>query len=382
MLEQHLAVNLFGTYAVTQAFLPLLTRSDGAIVNNVSMMAFAPLPLTPAYAISKAAAFNMTQSLRALLAGRGVRVHAVLTGPTDTDMTRGFEIPKASPESVARAIFDGVENEEEDIFPDPLSASLADSWRKRPGQGVRAPVRDARQRNPHRRHDHRHHQPTAHTVKGGPSGSSGTASLGPSTGSLGVLGKRSAHAGKRQCGDSNPGVACGQPEALPQSVRGPERRRRETQRGGDAGHSRRERPSAATAKSKRNRREDRERNDRRVTQTRENRVRGVTGPSAERCRRHSDRACARGDCRDPRATVERDTQREAERDESQTEHDEASRHHDACRRPHRGEIADRVVDRRVPLRHRPRHRPRGHERGRAHHAADSKEPIPSSHIDQ
>jgi NAD(P)-dependent dehydrogenase (short-subunit alcohol dehydrogenase family) len=129
VLERHLAVNLFGTYGVTQAFLPLLTRSRGAIVNNVSMMAFAPLPLTPAYAISKAAAFNLTQSLRALLAGHGVRVHAVLTGPVDTDMTRGFDIPKASPESVARAIFDGVEKGEEDIFPDPMSASMAESWR-------------------------------------------------------------------------------------------------------------------------------------------------------------------------------------------------------------------------------------------------------------
>src|SRR5713226_8129024 len=59
-IERHLAVNLFGTYGVTQAFLPLLTRSRGAIVNNVSMMALAPLPLTPAYAISKAAAFNLT----------------------------------------------------------------------------------------------------------------------------------------------------------------------------------------------------------------------------------------------------------------------------------------------------------------------------------
>ena len=33
-IERHLAVNLFGTYGVTQAFLPLLTRSRGAIVNN------------------------------------------------------------------------------------------------------------------------------------------------------------------------------------------------------------------------------------------------------------------------------------------------------------------------------------------------------------
>jgi len=128
-LERSLAVNLFGTYGVTNAFLPMLTRSRGAIVNNLSLMALAPLPLTPAYALSKAAAFSLTQSLRALLAGRGVRVHAVLTGPTDTDMTRGFDIPKASPQSVARAIVDAVESGEEDIFPDPMSASVADSWR-------------------------------------------------------------------------------------------------------------------------------------------------------------------------------------------------------------------------------------------------------------
>jgi NAD(P)-dependent dehydrogenase (short-subunit alcohol dehydrogenase family) len=128
-LEQHLAVNLFGTYAVTQAFLPLLARSRGAIVNNLSLAAFAPVPIIPAYSISKAAAFNLTQSLRALLAGRGVTVHAILTGPTDTDMNRGLDIPKASPQSVARAIFDGVDNREEEIFPDPVSASMAESWR-------------------------------------------------------------------------------------------------------------------------------------------------------------------------------------------------------------------------------------------------------------
>jgi NAD(P)-dependent dehydrogenase (short-subunit alcohol dehydrogenase family) len=129
VLELHLAVNLFGPYGVIRAFLPKLTESHGAIVNNVSMMALAPFPVTPAYAVSKAAAFNLTQSLRALLAGRGVRVHAALTGPTETDMTRGFEIPKATPESVARAIFDGVERGEDDIFPDPMSEAIAESWR-------------------------------------------------------------------------------------------------------------------------------------------------------------------------------------------------------------------------------------------------------------
>src|SRR5690349_5341639 len=40
-LERHLAVNLFGPYGVIQAFLPQLTRSRGAIVNNLSLAALA-----------------------------------------------------------------------------------------------------------------------------------------------------------------------------------------------------------------------------------------------------------------------------------------------------------------------------------------------------
>jgi NAD(P)-dependent dehydrogenase (short-subunit alcohol dehydrogenase family) len=129
LIEQHLAVNLFGTIEVTQAFLPLLARPGGRVINNLSVNALAPLPRIPAYSISKAAAFSFTQSLRALLGGTGITVHAVLTGPVDTDLVRTFDTPKASPSSVAQAIFNGVENEEEDIFPDQASATLAESWR-------------------------------------------------------------------------------------------------------------------------------------------------------------------------------------------------------------------------------------------------------------
>ena len=128
-IERQLAVNLFGPYEVVQAFLPQLSQSRGAIVNNLSLNALAPLPMIPAYSISKAAAFSLTQSLRSLLGARGIRVHAVLTGPTDTDMTRGFEVPKATPQAVAEAIFNGVERDEEDIFPDPLAETVAGTWR-------------------------------------------------------------------------------------------------------------------------------------------------------------------------------------------------------------------------------------------------------------
>ncbi|MGA8594886.1 MAG: SDR family NAD(P)-dependent oxidoreductase [Bryobacteraceae bacterium] len=129
VIEQHLKVNLFGTLNVTRAFLPLLKRSKGAIVNNISTVALAALPIIPGYSISKAALLSMTQSFRALLAGQGVTVHAILTGPVDTGMTRGIDYPKASPESVAVAVFDGVEKGEEEIFPDPLSQSIAEGWR-------------------------------------------------------------------------------------------------------------------------------------------------------------------------------------------------------------------------------------------------------------
>jgi NAD(P)-dependent dehydrogenase (short-subunit alcohol dehydrogenase family) len=129
VLEQQLAVNLFGPYDVTQAFLPLLARSRGAIVNVLSLSSLAAVPFSPAYSVSKAAAFSLSQSLRTLLAGQGVSVHRVLPGPVDTDMTRDLDIPKASPESVARAILDGVENGEEEIFPDPISDSVAEGWR-------------------------------------------------------------------------------------------------------------------------------------------------------------------------------------------------------------------------------------------------------------
>jgi NAD(P)-dependent dehydrogenase (short-subunit alcohol dehydrogenase family) len=128
-LERLLAVNLFGTYDVTQAFVPMLARPQSAIVNILSLASLAAVPFDPLYSVSKAAAFSLSQSLRALLAGRGVSVHIVLPGPIDTDMTRNLDIPKASPESTARAIFDGVEKGDEEIFPDPMSEAVAEGWR-------------------------------------------------------------------------------------------------------------------------------------------------------------------------------------------------------------------------------------------------------------
>ena len=136
VIEQHLKVNFLGLLNVTNAFLPLLKRSEGAVVNNLSLAAIAALPVVPGYSISKAAASNVTQSLRAILADQGVSVHAVYLGPIDTDMNRGFDIPKASTAVAAQGIFDGLERGDEDIFPDPVSHSVAEGWRNGVAKGL------------------------------------------------------------------------------------------------------------------------------------------------------------------------------------------------------------------------------------------------------
>ncbi|NUR62936.1 MAG: SDR family NAD(P)-dependent oxidoreductase [Catenulispora sp.] len=128
VLRQQLAVNVFGPLEVTNAFVPALTRSRGAIVTVSSTAGLAPLPFIPSYSISKAAVLALTQAHRALLAPSGVRVHAVLAGPVDTEMSKDFQAAKASPRSVAAAIFDGLAAGQEEIFPDPAAQQLTAAW--------------------------------------------------------------------------------------------------------------------------------------------------------------------------------------------------------------------------------------------------------------
>lgn len=128
-VEGHLAVNLLGALNVSRAFLPQLRRTHGAIINQLSLAGIAAVPVMPSYSISKAAALNLTQAMRALLVAEGVRVHGVILGPIDNDMTRGLTLPKTAPQVAAAGIFDGLENGDEDIFPDAASRAVADQWR-------------------------------------------------------------------------------------------------------------------------------------------------------------------------------------------------------------------------------------------------------------
>jgi NAD(P)-dependent dehydrogenase (short-subunit alcohol dehydrogenase family) len=129
--ERNFATNFYGVLATSRAFAPVIEKNGGgAIVNMHTLLALASMPGFGVYNASKAAAWSLTQSMRAGLAGRGVAVHGVFPGPVDTDMLKGVPVAKAGPDDVARAVVQGVSQGEEDIFPDPTSAALYQAWRK------------------------------------------------------------------------------------------------------------------------------------------------------------------------------------------------------------------------------------------------------------
>jgi short-subunit dehydrogenase len=132
-LEADFATNFFGTLAATRAFLPALERAErAAIVNILSVASLANVPALGGYSAAKAASYSATQALRGDLAKTKISVHAVFPGPIDTDMVREMPMTKTSPEEVARAIVEGVEQGREEILPDPASRQMFDVWRRDP----------------------------------------------------------------------------------------------------------------------------------------------------------------------------------------------------------------------------------------------------------
>jgi len=138
-VRREMAVNFDGTFATIRAFVPgLAANGDGHIVNVLSLLSLASMPPMTGYSASKAAAHSLTQALRPTLAARGITVHGVYPGGIDTDMLAGLDVPKTAPAEVAAGILDGLEADEEDIFPDPTARAMATTWWSDPKSFERA----------------------------------------------------------------------------------------------------------------------------------------------------------------------------------------------------------------------------------------------------
>lgn len=88
-----LGVNLLGPLYMTQAALPYLRASQGAIVNVSSTYGHKPSAQASLYAASKAALEHLTRSWALELAPARIRINAVAPGPTETAILARLGLP-------------------------------------------------------------------------------------------------------------------------------------------------------------------------------------------------------------------------------------------------------------------------------------------------
>jgi NAD(P)-dependent dehydrogenase (short-subunit alcohol dehydrogenase family) len=95
------AVNVFGLVETTRRAIPVLRRSGGGVICNVTSASLLfPMPFFSAYRASKAAVSALGESLRAELAPFDIRVVEIMPGPIDTDMLAASD---RAPEAAAYA---------------------------------------------------------------------------------------------------------------------------------------------------------------------------------------------------------------------------------------------------------------------------------------
>ncbi|MEU4667938.1 SDR family oxidoreductase [Amycolatopsis sp. NPDC023774] len=115
--------NVFGALAVAQAFAPVLAaHGGGALVDIHSALSW--LAKSGAYSSSKAALWQITNSLRLDLAGQKTHVLGAHLGYTDTPMTKDLTVEKEDPRNIVAAIYDGLEAGAHEVLADKTSRDI------------------------------------------------------------------------------------------------------------------------------------------------------------------------------------------------------------------------------------------------------------------
>jgi NAD(P)-dependent dehydrogenase (short-subunit alcohol dehydrogenase family) len=126
-------VNFWGALSMVRAFAPVLAANGGGkIVNVASALSWFSAPGAGAYAVSKAANWNMSNALRLELAAQGTQVTSVHLGLADTDMSKLLQGPKTDPAVVVRNVLDAVEAGDLEVVVDEWSAMVKASLAEDP----------------------------------------------------------------------------------------------------------------------------------------------------------------------------------------------------------------------------------------------------------
>lgn len=124
-IRNDLETNFFGALHLTRAFAPILkSNGGGAILNVLSAAAWFSAPGATSYAMTKAAAWSLTDATRVQLASQGTQVTGLLMAMVDTDMTAGVDVPKTSPSSVVATALDAIEAGAIEVLADDITTGL------------------------------------------------------------------------------------------------------------------------------------------------------------------------------------------------------------------------------------------------------------------
>src|SRR5258707_15195059 len=125
-ITREIEINLSGPIRMVQQFLPhLKTKSQPAIMNVSSGLAFVPLPISPVYCATKAGLHSFTQPLRVQFKNTKVKVFDLTPPATQTELLGAFTSEDMKGVSIMKV---------EDMVKVAIEGMQTDRFEIRPGQ--------------------------------------------------------------------------------------------------------------------------------------------------------------------------------------------------------------------------------------------------------
>jgi NAD(P)-dependent dehydrogenase (short-subunit alcohol dehydrogenase family) len=138
-LRKQLETNVFGVLRVSQAFAPVLAANGGgALINVASVASWVTSPALAAYALSKSAAWSLSNGLRNELRAQKTQVLTLHMAFVDTDMTQGIASPKSTPQDIVARAFDALEAGADEVLADELTQQVKLGLSAQPGVYLQA----------------------------------------------------------------------------------------------------------------------------------------------------------------------------------------------------------------------------------------------------
>lgn len=124
-LQRHMNTNVVGVLRMAQAFAPVLAaQGGGAMINVLSIVSWFNSGFLPTYAISKSAAWSLTNGLRNELRAQGTQVLGLHMGFVDTDLVRDIQAPKTPPELIVTRTLDALAAGRSEVLGDDVARQI------------------------------------------------------------------------------------------------------------------------------------------------------------------------------------------------------------------------------------------------------------------